>query len=85
MYGANPSTFKNLEAAILAARSYAIESGIDYGVMEKEDWCGMTWYRPVSANDTEAAKADGFEMLIGPNVLRHSETTNLPIHKKVEK
>lgn len=81
MYSANPSTFKKLEAAILAARSYSIESGIDYGVMEKEDWAGAPYYRPVSSHDTNEAELAGYVMLIGPEVLRHSESTNLPIHK----
>jgi hypothetical protein len=74
MYGANPAFFKNIEAAILAARAYAIEEGVDYGVYEKTPFEGHpTCYKPVSAHDHNDAVEDGYSVLISPGTIRASE------------
>lgn len=74
--------FIKLEAAILAARSFSIESGLDYGVYEKEDWkSGKTIYCSISNKESKKANDSDWKCLIGPNVLRTSENTNIPSHQ----
>lgn len=65
MYGSSPAIFRDVEAAILAARSYAIEEGMDYGVWQKKMDYGTdnVWYKPVSANDSELAEKEGYKII----------------------